>query len=418
MRRQAIIVLGFISLIAVTTAASGTSPGKTSPPAGKGELSAHEILTRTAENYRGDTEYAFTGEVATRMTLNGEVQSVLTRLAGAYGGPGHSLLTAGSEGDSSFFLTAGDTTWSYSARLGQYAAKVTDRAAMPHGLPGLDPLGPHPFAGYARLDRDVQSVQLAGRDTVTVGNRVLSAYVLEVSYDKTVTARTDSGATFSAKRLVIDPERFLVLRDRITVERMHPMLAKPLKIEQVATYDRVQWNAPQPASAFVFHAPPGAVFVEKLGAVAEPEPEDSPLVGKAALDFTLADLAGKSKRLSGFKGKVVLIDFWATWCGPCRMEMPEIEKLHARYRADGLVVLGINCSESPTRAGAFVDKYDYTFPILLDRDGAVARLYGIDGIPTVVVIDRKGNVAAHLVGARSGDQLVAALQKAGLTTGP
>jgi len=140
-------------------------------------------------------------------------------------------------------------------------------------------------------------------------------------------------------------------------------------------------------------------------------------VGKVAPAFSLHDLTGVKRSLVELKGKVVLLDFWATWCGPCRRELPTIQKLHQRYAARGLAIVGINCSETRSTAATFLRTNHYTIPTWLDADGVVQNQYGVDGIPTLVILDAKGTVVARLVGLRDEDELLAALKKAGLKTG-
>jgi len=138
------------------------------------------------------------------------------------------------------------------------------------------------------------------------------------------------------------------------------------------------------------------------------------LAGTEASDFTLKDLDGKEVALKELRGTVVLLDFWASWCGPCRMELPHIEKLHREFKDKGLVVLGVN-NEPPETARAFVKKKEYTFPTLVDADRGVANRYQVTGIPAVFVIDKDGKIVAHYVGLRSEADLRAALRRAGLS---
>jgi peroxiredoxin len=137
------------------------------------------------------------------------------------------------------------------------------------------------------------------------------------------------------------------------------------------------------------------------------------LVGKSAADFTLKDLQGQKVSLSDFQGKIVLLDFWATWCPPCREELPSIDKLYRTYKDKDLAVLGINDEDSGT-VKSFLKKNDYSLPTLVDSKRSVHRIYGARAIPTVVVIDRKGVIVAHFVGSRPETELVAALKTAGL----
>ena len=103
--------------------------------------------------------------------------------------------------------------------------------------------------------------------------------------------------------------------------------------------------------------------------------------------------------LSELRGKVVFLNFWATWCGPCRDEMPSIEALHTKYKDKGLEVLGVNSGERAEEVLAFMRSYNLSFPTVLDRDGTVGRAYGIQAIPTTYLIDREGNIVMRLVGS-------------------
>jgi len=112
----------------------------------------------------------------------------------------------------------------------------------------------------------------------------------------------------------------------------------------------------------------------------------------AAPDFTLRTAGGPNLRLQEQRGQVVLINFWATWCGPCRQEMPQLNKLYDKYRSAGFVLLGINIDDDPRHASDVATKLGLKFPVLLDTDKAVSRLYDLGTMPTTVLIDRDGRV--------------------------
>ncbi|MGB9878015.1 MAG: TlpA family protein disulfide reductase [bacterium] len=121
------------------------------------------------------------------------------------------------------------------------------------------------------------------------------------------------------------------------------------------------------------------------------------LEGEQAPDLALRDLEGKSYRLSDLKGKVILLDFWATWCPPCREELPVIEKLHQDFKGKGLLVLGISNEEKGV-VEEFVRRNGLTFPILLDEKGEAGRKYKVVAIPRVILIDKKGKIRKDIVG--------------------
>jgi peroxiredoxin len=111
---------------------------------------------------------------------------------------------------------------------------------------------------------------------------------------------------------------------------------------------------------------------------------------EAAPDFTLKTLDGRTVSLGDYQGQVVLLNTWATWCPPCRAEMPDLEAYYRQHRGDGFVVLAVNSQESPDTVAAFLEEQDFTFPVLLDPDGLVIKDYAVYGLPTSVFIDRDG----------------------------
>jgi peroxiredoxin len=130
-------------------------------------------------------------------------------------------------------------------------------------------------------------------------------------------------------------------------------------------------------------------------------------------DFTLTDLQGKSWTLKNLRGKVVLVNFWATWCPPCRKEMPDLEKLYSRFKDRGLIVLAIS-DEDSAKVEPFVAKGGFTFPVLLDPGSTAQKAFEVQGIPKSFVYDRTGKLAAQAIDMRTGKQFLAMLAGAGL----
>ena len=123
-----------------------------------------------------------------------------------------------------------------------------------------------------------------------------------------------------------------------------------------------------------------------------------------AEDFTLNDLSGQPQSLSQWRGKLVLLNFWATWCGPCRSEMPGMERLWQRYRDEGLVIVAVSVDEGMERRVAkFVDILQLSYPILLDPESKVSDGYQVSGLPYSLLIDRNGELIARVVGEREWD---------------
>ncbi|GAB4400195.1 MAG: redoxin domain-containing protein [Anaerolineales bacterium] len=139
----------------------------------------------------------------------------------------------------------------------------------------------------------------------------------------------------------------------------------------------------------------------------------APSIGKPAVDFELETLTGEAIHLSDLRGKVVLLNFWATWCGPCRAEMPAIQARYAALQPD-LVVLAVNDNETQSDVQAFVDELGITFPVLLDPRARVNRAYLITALPTTFIIDAEGIIRAQHIGSLSERQLDGYLQLVGL----
>jgi cytochrome c biogenesis protein CcmG, thiol:disulfide interchange protein DsbE len=132
------------------------------------------------------------------------------------------------------------------------------------------------------------------------------------------------------------------------------------------------------------------------------------VVGKPAPDFKLATIDGTSVSLSQFRGRPVLVNFWATWCIPCREEMPELVRSYEAHKAEGFVILGSNLTytDSLPDVQAFIKEFKMTFPVLLDKDGAVAEsLYQIPGVPTSVFVRRDGTIAHVHIGKMTPQQV-------------
>ncbi len=118
----------------------------------------------------------------------------------------------------------------------------------------------------------------------------------------------------------------------------------------------------------------------------------SGLAGQAAPDFALKSASGENLRLSEYRGDVVMINFWATWCGPCRQEMPLLDQLHSRYSRVGFQLLGVNIDDDSRRALDMVAELGVTFPILFDAEKRVSQLYQVAAMPVTILVDREGTV--------------------------
>jgi len=132
----------------------------------------------------------------------------------------------------------------------------------------------------------------------------------------------------------------------------------------------------------------GAVLAILMGASLA----SSGLTGQTAPDFVLKSATGENLRLSEYRGDVVMINFWATWCGPCRQEMPLLDELYGRYQRVGFNLLGVNIDDDSRRAMAMVDELGISFPVLFDEEKKVSKLYEVEAMPLTILLDREGTV--------------------------
>ena len=126
--------------------------------------------------------------------------------------------------------------------------------------------------------------------------------------------------------------------------------------------------------------------------------------GAAAPDFSLPARAGGDIALSKLKGQVVLVNFWATWCGPCRQEMPLLEQIYQRYKGLGFTLLAVNVEEDSAGADKWLRDTPVTFPVLFDRANQVSKLYDVTAMPSTVIVDRKGRVRYVHYGYKPGTE--------------
>lgn len=129
-------------------------------------------------------------------------------------------------------------------------------------------------------------------------------------------------------------------------------------------------------------------------------------VGSTIADFTLPSASGKNIKFSELRGKVVLVNFWATWCGPCRQEMPLLNDIHKEYSAKGFTMLGINIDNKPKNAIKMMKKLGVNFPVVFDKSKSVSEQMGVEAMPFTVLVDRAGKARYVHKGYVSGDEKI------------
>ncbi len=175
-------------------------------------------------------------------------------------------------------------------------------------------------------------------------------------------------------------------------------------LQRSATYRYIIWLIALAALAVI-------VFVFEPFFVSRPAKTAGPagLVGHAAPIFALRDDHGMRVSLGRYRGRLVVMNLWASWCPPCRAEMPDLQRLAALYAGRDIAIVGVNEGESPDRAGAFANSLGIRFPIWIDSAEQYGRTYTALGLPTTIIVDRRGIVARAFDGPLTFDQMRAAV---------
>ena len=366
-----------------------------------------QILREVARVYQTLDHYLFQGvfRAELRSPTAPRSQELPFLVAVGTGGRRREEVVTGEAGGS--LVADGRQMVIYDAQLGQYVRRKGSTDSLAANPPWRG-VGSTLLMRYASIADGASGAKRLPDTAVVVAGASHDCLVLELAYPAPAQAPTQ----VLNRTYWIDRRTHLVVRERTFVKADVPQLGGRIEQEEIATFQRALIDTPLPDSLWVFRPPPRSREVEGFERL-----EDQPghgFDGKPAMDFTLKDLAGASHSLKGLRGKAVLLDFWATWCGPCRITMPQVAKIHTEFKNRGVEVMSINVGEPADKAEAYLKKNGYRFTTLLDTDRVVSTLYRVTGIPTLVVIDRAGKVSDYLVGVHDAVALRAALKKAGV----
>jgi peroxiredoxin/outer membrane lipoprotein-sorting protein len=370
---------------------------------------ASDLLKKVSKTYLDLKNYHFQIHMLTEIQSESMRKSLETDLDVSISDPARSrIVMSGALGELQSF-SDGTSTWTFLPELKQYRRRAgrgstqspepsTDRASYLAGVAtGI-------VTQYEKLSERVRSPKALRKESLDLGDKTVECWVVEADSDFPAESQKTSRTYW------IDPTRFLVLKE-IQFTRFEASAdGGPLEMRITTIFKQAKIAEAFPQTWFAFDPPPGAKEVAEFRL---PRASGPDLVGQEAEDFKLKDLEGKEVQLQSLRGQVVLLNFWASWCGPCRLEMPVIEKLHQEFRGKGLRVFGINDEDFET-ISEYLREYEYTFPTLIDEDQKAARLYRVRGIPTMVVIDRQGMVSHYRVGLSRESDLRLWLRKAGV----
>ena len=261
--------------------------------------------------------------------------------------------------------------------------KATPGMRSDSGIPGT--------ASYDRLNLDVASVTRIGSETLKLGDALVPCELLDVTY-KGFRGHAAHIPYTSTVRYWISPSKLLLLQEKF-------------KQPDEKNVDR-EWT--YAVTSIKLNQPPPSWLIDATNHFTGNSLAD--WVGKDAPDITLSDLDHHKIALSSLRGKAVLLDFWATYCGPCKEEMPLIEKLRDEYKSKGLEVYGVT-DDAPDVAQKWMAQYHRTLLTLFDPERDAFKGYGVDGIPAVILIDRNGKIANYWLGMQPETSLRAAFDK-------
>lgn len=366
-------------------------------------ISGEELLAKASEAYRNLKSYHFEGVMVYEAETEAmqERIKVETPIVMAAVRPGR---LRDEFKRKTLTVSDGRSTWVYSARLNQYAKR---KAAALAG-DGTVELETGFMSKYWRMTEGLKQAKVLREEVVELEGKAAECYVVEASYEP---AAESSNFEALPKLFWIDKKRHIVLKDVSGVVIKSPQPGAARHLRQTTMFSIARINEPVADDLFAFNVPEGAREADELNL---PGMREATTDRNEAADFTLKGLDGKETSLKSLRGKVVLLDFWASWCAPCREELPKVERLHRELKDKGLVVLGINVGESAETAREFVRKYGLTFTTLLDPYKEVTNRYRAMAIPLTVVIDRDGKISSYNIGLQSESGLRDALRKAGI----
>lgn len=259
---------------------------------------------------------------------------------------------------------------------------------------------------YLNLPSRCASAKVLRREALDLQSGRVDCVVVEAEMAATNTLPL----TRTVRTLWIDPEKLMVLRDVTRTDAFSTQKKKFYDASQEVKLTSCRINQEIDESIFRFEPPSSAYQKTELNL---PAVDDGLALGPSAESIPLTDVNGTRYSFKELRGSVVILDFWATWCGPCLKEMASLEKIRAKYKDKGLVIFGVNQQEQKIQTD-FLKKKSFSYPMLLDRSGMLTRQFRASELPTLVVIDRNGRMANWEQGMQKQEELESLIKLTGI----
>jgi len=341
-------------------------------------IAASALLHEVAERYRSLHEARFEAEVQAEYK-DGETVSRKTKVVKTeISQPGRAKTDLSDSGESMVAIQDGKTIWTFYPKTNDYTVATARNGTFEDS----------PVQAYSSLDQIQASMRIIGHD------QVADAYCVKLVLEH---------GPKHVRALWIDPQSKFVRKDEI--KDVSATSRGELSQSSITTYSVAR--VVEKLNPAIFSFDPVKTHATKRIELQQDPATTS--IGTLAPDFSLNAVDGREVSLSALRGKIVLLDFWASWCLPCRSAMPSIELLHRQFKDSGIVVLGID-DEGVETQRAFHEKFGYSFSSLLDPAQKVKNLYKVGGIPTTVLIDGNGEIRAYDAGETSYESLMTTLR--------
>ena len=356
------------------------------------------IKNLASMSYNGDMEMEMTGPMPTKMS--GEISM-------AFRNPGKMRLETKLQGVTVTMVSDGVTTWAYNSLANQY---VKENASM-GATTIIQMMGLQNMPDVSKVASNSKTLR---DETLEIDGQKHDCWVVETKVSD-ITVPEAQGARVSDLVMTLWLDKKLSIDLQLSVSMKMNVAGNSIGMAEKMVKRNLKLDQPVPDSLFTFTPPEGATETENLLGSTLPKAD---LDGREAIAFDAKGMDGKIYNLASLKGKPVLLDFWATWCVPCRQAMPAVEKLVRDFKEQGLVVLAVSTGEQRADVEAFLKKTPVPYPVLLGSESKIADSYHVGGFPTFVMIGRDGKIVAHQIGYNGEADLRDMAKKAGLTDAP